>query len=62
MEGFTFASALDLNMVYFHIKLGTDTQEKYIIVFPWQMGKHKYQRLHIGNEIAYSNPHDSTNV
>jgi hypothetical protein len=27
MEGFTFASALDLNMGYYHIKLDADTQK-----------------------------------
>jgi hypothetical protein len=26
MEGFTFASALDLNMGYYHIKLDADAQ------------------------------------
>jgi hypothetical protein len=26
MEGFTFASALDLNMSYYHIKLDADAQ------------------------------------
>jgi hypothetical protein len=26
MEGFTFASALDLNMDYYHIKLDADAQ------------------------------------
>jgi hypothetical protein len=27
MEGFTFASALDLNMGYYHIKLDDDAQK-----------------------------------
>jgi hypothetical protein len=27
MEGFTFASALDLNMGYYHIKLDADAQK-----------------------------------
>jgi hypothetical protein len=35
MEGFTFASALDLNMGYYHIKLDADDQKLCIIVFPW---------------------------
>jgi hypothetical protein len=40
MEGFTFASALDLNMGYYHIKLDADAQKLCTIVFPWRM-KHK---------------------
>jgi hypothetical protein len=41
MEGFTFASALDFNMGYYHIKLDydADAQELCTIVFPW--GKYK---------------------
>jgi hypothetical protein len=34
MEGFTFTSALDLNMGYYHIKLDAGAQELYTIVFP----------------------------
>jgi hydroxypyruvate isomerase len=43
MEGFTFASALDLNMGYYHIKLDhdTDAQKLCTIVFPWLIGKYK---------------------
>jgi hypothetical protein len=37
MEGFTFASALDLNMGYYHIKLNADAQKLCTIVFPWNM-------------------------
>jgi hypothetical protein len=33
MEGFTFASALDLNMGYYHIKLDADAQKICTIVF-----------------------------
>jgi hypothetical protein len=43
MEGFTFASALDLNMGYYHIKLDADAQNLCTIVFPW--GKYNYKRL-----------------
>jgi dihydroorotate dehydrogenase len=50
MEGFTFASALDLNMGYYHIKLNADDQKLYTIVFPW--GKYKYKRLPMGIKIA----------
>jgi hypothetical protein len=55
MEGFTFASALDLNMGYYHIKLDhdTDTQKLCTIVFPWYMGKYKYKRLPMGIKIAW---------
>jgi hypothetical protein len=37
MEGFTFASALDSNMGYYHIKLDADAQKLRSIVFPWYM-------------------------
>jgi hypothetical protein len=55
MEGFTFASALDLNMGYYHIKLDADTDNQKLckIVFPWLMRKHKYKRLPMGIKIAW---------
>jgi hypothetical protein len=55
MEGFTFASALDLNMGYYHIKLDNDAdaQKLCAIVFPWHMGKYKYKRLPMGIKIAW---------
>jgi hypothetical protein len=39
IEGFSFASALDLNMGYYHIKLDADTddQKLFTIVFPGHM-------------------------
>jgi hypothetical protein len=52
MEGFTFASALDLNIGYYHIKLDADAQKLYTIVSPWHMGKYKYKRLPMGIKIA----------
>jgi hypothetical protein len=54
MEGFTFASALDLNMGYYHIKLDhdADAQKLCTIVFPWHMGKCKYKRLPMGIKIG----------
>jgi hypothetical protein len=52
MEGFTFASALDLNMGYYHIKRDADAQKLCTIVFPWKMGKYKYKRLTISMKIA----------
>jgi hypothetical protein len=53
MEGFTFASALDLNMGYYHIKLDADDQNLCTIVFPWHMGKYKYKYLPMGIKIAW---------
>jgi hypothetical protein len=50
IEGFTFASALDLNMVNYHIKLDADAQKLYTIVIPW--GKYKYKHLPKGLKIA----------
>jgi hypothetical protein len=37
MEGYTFASPLDLNMGYYHIKLDhdTDAQNLCTIIFSW---------------------------
>jgi hypothetical protein len=58
IEGFTFASALDLNMGYYHIKLDADAQRLCKIVFswymglPWYMGKYKYKCLPMGIKIA----------
>jgi hypothetical protein len=53
MEGFTFVSTLDLNMGYYHIKLDADAQKLCTIIFPLQMGKHKYKRLPIGIKISW---------
>jgi hypothetical protein len=53
MEGFTFASALDLNVDYYHIKLNADAQKLCTSLFPWQMGKYKYNRLPMGIKIAW---------
>jgi hypothetical protein len=39
MGGFTFASSLELNMGYYHIKLDADAQNLCTIVFQWQMGQ-----------------------
>jgi dihydroorotate dehydrogenase len=52
MEGFTFASELDLNMGYYHIKLDADAQRLCTIVSPWYMRKYKYKRLPMGIKIA----------
>jgi hypothetical protein len=53
VEAFTFASALDLNMGYYHIKLDddADAQKLCTIVFPWLIGNYKYKRLSMGIKI-----------
>jgi hypothetical protein len=53
MEGFTFASALDLNMGYYHIKLDADAQKLCNIVFLWHIGIYKYKCLLMGIKIAW---------
>jgi hypothetical protein len=53
VEVFTFASALDSNMGYYHIKLDADAQMLCTIVFPWQMEKYEYKRLPMGISIAW---------
>ena len=35
MEGFTFATSLDLNMGYYTIRLDPDAQKICTIIFPW---------------------------
>jgi len=45
-EGFTFATALDLNMGYYTIRLDTDASRICTIIFPW--GKYSYKRLLMG--------------
>jgi hypothetical protein len=46
LEGFTFATALDLNMVYYTIRFDPDASKICTIVFPW--GKYSYKRLPMG--------------
>ena len=46
MEGFTFATALDLNMGYYTIRLDPDATKICTIIFPW--GKYSYLRLPMG--------------
>jgi hypothetical protein len=53
MEEFTFDSALDLNMGYYHIKLDADVQKLCTFVFPLKMEKYKYKRLTMGIKIAW---------
>ncbi len=42
LEGFTFATALDLNMGYYTIRLAPDASKICTIIFPW--GKYSYKR------------------
>ncbi len=46
LEGFTFATALDLNMGYYTIRLDPNASRICTIIFPW--GKHSYKRLRMG--------------
>ncbi len=46
LEGFTFATALDLNMGYYTIRLDPDASKICTIIFPW--GKYSYLRLPMG--------------
>jgi hypothetical protein len=49
LEGFTFATALDLNMGYYTIrldKLDPAASKICTIIFPW--GKYSYKRLPMG--------------
>jgi hypothetical protein len=41
MEGFTFATALDLNVGYYHINLDADSQNQRKIVFPLEIRKYE---------------------
>jgi hypothetical protein len=47
LEGFSYATALDLNMGYYtSIRLNSDSFKIYTILFPW--GKYSYKRLLMG--------------
>ena len=46
LEGFQYATSLDLNMGYYHIKLTPFSKSLCTIVTPW--GKYEYQRLPMG--------------
>ena len=50
LNGFTYASALDLNMGYYTIRLDPDAQKLCTIVLP--RGKYKYTRLRLGAKIC----------
>ncbi len=44
LEGLTYATALDLNMGYYTIRLDPAAAEMCTIIFPWS--KYSYQRCH----------------
>jgi hypothetical protein len=46
LEGFNFATALDLNMGYYTIRLDPDASRICTVIFPW--GKYSYKRLPMG--------------
>jgi hypothetical protein len=46
LEGFTYATALDLNMGYYTIRLDPMASKMFTIIFPW--GKYSYKRLPMG--------------
>ncbi len=46
LEGFTYATALDLNMGYYTIRLDPQASEMCTIIFPW--GKYSYLRFPMG--------------
>jgi len=46
LEGFTFATSIDLNMGYWTIRLDPDAQKICTISLPW--GKYSYMRLPMG--------------
>lgn len=50
LDGFQYATALDLNMGYYTIRLSPESQKICTIIFPW--GKYQYLRLPMGVSCA----------
>ena len=46
LEGFTYASSIDLNMGYYHLQLTPNASRLCTIILPW--GKYVYKRLPMG--------------
>ena len=46
LEGFQYATSLDLNMGYYHIELSPQSKKLCTVVFPF--GKYEYQRIPMG--------------
>jgi hypothetical protein len=53
MEGFTIASALDLNMDYYHIKLDNDADAQNLCAIIFQWKKYKCKLLPMDIKIAW---------
>ena len=72
LEGFQYATPLDLNMGYYHILLIEQARNLCTIILPW--GKYRYKRLTMGlinslyifqekmNKISRDTPHQSRSV
>jgi hypothetical protein len=50
IEGFSYATALDLNMGYYTIRLDPDTSKICTIIFPWE--KFSYKKLPMGSIVG----------
>ena len=50
LEGITYATALDLNMGYYTVRLDFSSQKLCTIITPW--GKYQYQRLPMGVNVS----------
>ncbi len=50
IEGFSYATALDLNMGYYTIRLDPDASKICTIIFPWE--KYSYKRLPMGIAVS----------
>jgi hypothetical protein len=46
IEGFSYATTLDLNMGYYTIRSDSDASKICTVIFPW--GKYSYRRLLMG--------------
>jgi hypothetical protein len=46
LKGFLYATSLDLNMGYYHIRLTPESLSYCTVIFPW--GKYEYLRLPMG--------------
>ncbi len=46
LEGFSFATALDLNLGYYTIRLDPDASKICTIIFPWE--KYSYKQIPLG--------------
>ena len=50
LEGLSYATALDLNMGYYTVRLDFSSQKLCTIITPW--GKYQYQRLTMGVNVS----------